>query len=102
MNGDNEWGDDGSNEALVEGLREAGYEEIADTLDQRHADPPPEAPRTRPTLTGIACTCNCGCEPCDYLVDRVTWHDEIRCACRSLGCPCIQQCGCVPDFRGGR
>ncbi len=27
------------------------------------------------------CACNCGCEPGD-------WHQELRCACIALSCPC--------------
>lgn len=38
------------------------------------------------------CQCACGCEPCDYLTEMLTDHDE--CDCRVLGCPCIESCGC--------
>lgn len=29
------------------------------------------------------CPCDCGCE------NDEDWHNEIRCACKELNCPCI-------------
>lgn len=44
------------------------------------------------TSTMTLCDCPCGCEPCDYLTQDRTWHDE--CSCRELKCPCVERCGC--------